>query len=84
MNSIDTRRLEFGSSAGQRRSTEGPLTLAERRAALLVADGLTYKEAAQRLSISPATVRNQLHSVYKKLGAVNKAVLSKQLNTTRI
>lgn len=48
------------------------LSNAEREAAQLVADGLTYKEVARRLNRAPATVRNQLHSAYKKLGIKDK------------
>lgn len=46
--------------------------MAENEAAQLVADGLTYKEAARRLNRAPATVQNQLHSAYRKLGITNK------------
>jgi len=51
------------------------LSTAEYRAARLAAEGLTYKEIARRLDISPATIRNQLHSAYRKLGVSNKTAL---------
>jgi len=51
------------------------LTPAERLVAELAASGLSYKEIANRLGRSPATVRNQLHSVYGKLGVMGKAGL---------
>jgi DNA-binding CsgD family transcriptional regulator len=56
------------------------LTSAEIAAATLVANGYSYKEAAKRLLLSPATVRNQLHSVYAKLGINNKATLARRLS----
>jgi len=59
------------------------LTAAERTAAVCVATGLSYKEAARELGLSPATVRNQLHSVYGKLGITNKAALAHRLAETR-
>lgn len=56
------------------------LSPAERSVASLVGSGLSYKEAARRLGVSPATVRNELHSVYMKLGIANKAALAKSLS----
>jgi DNA-binding CsgD family transcriptional regulator len=55
------------------------LTPAELQVAGLAARGLSYKEIAREQDISPATVRNQLHSVYKKLGVSNKAALTAAL-----
>jgi len=47
----------------------------QREVAELMARGLTHKQAAQRLGLSPATVRNQIQSVYDKLGVGNVAAL---------
>lgn len=55
------------------------LTGAEWNVARLAADGMSYKEIARELGNSPATVRNQLHSVYNKLGVDNKTQLSATL-----
>lgn len=55
------------------------LTPAERQVALLAADGLPYKTIARRLDKSPATVRNQLHAVYRKLAVANRAALAYRL-----
>lgn len=55
------------------------LTPAERRLADLVAMGATYKDAARTLGISPATVRNQLHSAYAKLGIPGRRQLAAAL-----
>ncbi|MBV7536589.1 helix-turn-helix transcriptional regulator [Duganella sp. sic0402] len=52
------------------------LTAAEWNVAQLAAQGLSYKDIARQLDNSPATVRNQLHSVYNKLGVENKTQLA--------
>lgn len=44
------------------------LTTEERRAVLLVGAGRTNAQIAHTLGKSPATVRNQLHAVFEKLG----------------
>lgn len=56
------------------------LTAAERSVAELAAGGMSYKEIARVLDIAPATVRNQLHSVYGKLDIRNKAMLAQVLD----
>lgn len=55
------------------------LTPAELSVATLVARGQPYKVVARNLNLSLATVRNQLHSVYGKLGISNKARLAQCL-----
>ncbi|MDD0814566.1 helix-turn-helix transcriptional regulator [Curvibacter sp. HBC28] len=52
------------------------LTASEQRVAALAAQGLSYKEIAREQGNSPATVRNQLHSVYGKLNIQGKAALA--------
>lgn len=59
----------------EKRRQQMPLSTAEYRAARLASEGLTYKEIARQLDISPATIRNQLHSAYRKLGVSNKTAL---------
>lgn len=63
----------------RKRSPVDALTPAERRVANLVAHGHPYKEVANKLNVSTATVRNQLHSVYQKLDIRNKAALAQCL-----
>lgn len=63
----------------RQRSPVDALTPAEHRVAKLVAHGHPYKEVANKLNISAATVRNQLHNVYQKLGIPNKAALAQCL-----
>ena len=59
------------------------LTPAEFRVAQLASDGLQYKEIARSLHTSPATVRNQLQSVYRKLGVTNKTALASAMGLPR-
>ena len=63
-------------------SRPGPLaqlSQREQEIAHLFAQGLTHKAIAEQLFISPATVRNHLAHVYRKLGVSNKTELLKQL-----
>jgi predicted ATPase/DNA-binding CsgD family transcriptional regulator len=52
------------------------LTPAEREVALLVADGLTNKEIAARLFVSPRTVQTHLTHMYSKLGVTSRVQLA--------
>lgn len=61
---------------GRRDNGTELLTAAERRVAQLAASGKQYKEIANAIGVSPSTVRNQLHEVYRKLGVPNKAALA--------
>ncbi len=58
------------------------LTAAEHRVALHAARGLPYKEIAALTGVSPATIRNQLHTAYHKLGVTNKTALALALAAT--
>jgi DNA-binding CsgD family transcriptional regulator len=53
------------------------LTPAELRVVSAVVKHGTYKEAARQLGVSPATIRNQLHSIYVKLGIRGKSDLAR-------
>jgi DNA-binding NarL/FixJ family response regulator len=48
------------------------LTQLEKKIAILVAQGLTNKEIAQRLGSSPFTVRNQVKLIVQKLEMKNR------------
>ncbi|HLY48314.1 MAG TPA: AAA family ATPase [Solirubrobacteraceae bacterium] len=54
----------------RREALSGPdaLTAAERRAAQMAAEGMSNREIAQALFVSPKTVETQLSSAYEKLG----------------
>ena len=62
-----------------RRPAGRTLTGVEGAVARLAASGLSYKDIAKRQGVSPATVRNQLHSVYAKLDVGNKTALAAAL-----
>jgi len=56
-----------------KKSESGSLTRNEYKIAQLLAQDATYKEIALQLGTSPATVRNQAHSIYKKLRISKKS-----------
>jgi DNA-binding CsgD family transcriptional regulator len=89
--SLDARawvaRAEAGlRRLGVRRGTRGPrrtaasgwesLTETQRDVSILVADGLTNREVARRLHISPHTVNTHLRHVFQKLHVSNRAGLA--------
>jgi DNA-binding CsgD family transcriptional regulator len=55
----------------------------EHEVAELFARGLSYKEIAKAMDISPSTVGNHLYTVYAKLGINNKLELAKMVNEMR-
>lgn len=59
-----------------------PLTAREREIVLLVADGMSTKEVAERLFLSARTVSNHLQNAYTKLGISKRSELAAAL--TRI
>jgi HD-GYP domain-containing protein (c-di-GMP phosphodiesterase class II) len=67
-------------AAGHRvpRRREGPARLTAREVDVLrlVAQGLSSREIAVRLVISPKTVRNHIEHIYVKIGASNRATAS--------
>ena len=60
---------------GRKKLPVDALSQREREVAGHFSAGRTYKEIAQSLALSPATVRNYLSTVYLKLGIGNKAEL---------
>jgi len=58
---------------------ESETNLSEREQSILqmLVDGLEYKEIAQRLAISPHTVRNHISKIYKKLHVSSRAQVAK-------
>jgi DNA-binding CsgD family transcriptional regulator len=58
---------------------DSPLSPREWRVARLFAAGASYKQVAQRLALSPATVRTYLQAAYAKLGVANKVQLGAAL-----
>ena len=60
--------------AGRRRDGPGNLTGREVEVLRLVAQGLSSKQIAQRLVISPKTARNHIEHIYAKIGTSNRAL----------
>ena len=74
---------ELGATGATRqRVTDGeaPLTLHEREVARLAAAGLTNREIAARLYMSPRTVSAHLYRIVPKLGITARAALRDALN----
>ena len=64
---------------GLRRAPAGDLTEGERKVAELAASGLTNREVAARLFMSPKTVEANLARAYRKLGIRSRAELGARL-----
>jgi DNA-binding CsgD family transcriptional regulator len=71
-----------GERARRRRvDTATDLTVRESQIAALAADGLTNREIASRLFISPNTVTYHLSKAFVKLGVTRRHALAKALAT---
>jgi DNA-binding CsgD family transcriptional regulator len=75
---VDEARGEF-QRVGLRPAAPDELTESERRVAELVATGVTNREAAAQLFMSPKTVEATLARVYRKLGIHSRAQLGARL-----
>jgi DNA-binding CsgD family transcriptional regulator len=64
---------------GGRAPSSDDLTPTERRIAELVAEGLTNREVAAALFVTPKTVESALTRVYRKLGVRSRTKLAKRL-----
>jgi DNA-binding NarL/FixJ family response regulator len=74
-----------GESARRRRSTGyEPLTPQETRVALLVGEGLTNRDVAAALFISPKTVESHLASIYRKRNLRSRTELARALATDQL
>ncbi len=60
-------------------SATKPLTDREAEIVLLVTQGLTDREIAERLILSIRTVGNHLYRIYRKVGVTNRRALQKQI-----
>jgi DNA-binding CsgD family transcriptional regulator len=56
-----------------------PLTAAERRVAVLYAEGQTNAQIAAALGVTSSTVRNQISAAYRKLDIHSKAELARRI-----
>jgi two-component system, NarL family, nitrate/nitrite response regulator NarL len=66
-------RLATLAKGGQAQSRGLNLTAREREIVVLIDEGLSNKEIAQRLNIEVATVKNHVHNVLEKLHVSNRA-----------
>jgi DNA-binding CsgD family transcriptional regulator len=76
-NWAEKARGELGRIGGRRR--EEGLTPAERRVAVLVAEGRTNREVAAALFLAERTVASHLSHVYAKLGVRSRTELAREL-----
>ena len=74
---------ELARVGGRRGASGGGLSPSEQRVAELVAGGLSNKEIAARLYVSPHTVETHLSSAYAKLGVRTRTQLAQRLNAPR-
>jgi DNA-binding CsgD family transcriptional regulator len=73
----ETARAELGTIGGRTR-IEG-LTPAERRVAVLVAEGHTNREVAAALFLTERTIASHLTHIYAKLGIRSRTELARLL-----
>jgi DNA-binding CsgD family transcriptional regulator len=76
---IEKARAELGSIGG--RTREEGLTAAERRVAVLVAQGRTNREVAAALFLGERTVASHLTHIYAKLGVRSRTELARKVQT---
>lgn len=57
------------------RQKESPLSAKEKEVVVALVDGLSYKQIADRMFISPETVRTHIKNIYKKLHVHTRAEL---------
>jgi DNA-binding NarL/FixJ family response regulator len=78
-------RTELHATGARPRSTAlsgaGALTPSERRVAAMAAEGLSNRDIAQALYVTPKTVEVHLSSAYRKLGVRSRRELSRALAT---
>lgn len=75
------------SSVSASRNTEGELTRKQLLVLNLIKQGLSNKEIARRLNVSPETVKTHAKDVYGRLGIRNRtqaATVAKRLNYTHV
>lgn len=76
------RACEEIARLGLRRGSDRDLTASERRVAELVAKGMSNREVAAALSVSPKTVEANLGRIYRKLDISSRAELGARMATT--
>jgi DNA-binding CsgD family transcriptional regulator len=79
---VEKTRAELARVGGRPPATDG-LTPTEQRIAELIASGLTYRETADALFISPKTVQWNLSKIYRKLAIRSRSELPARLAARR-
>jgi DNA-binding CsgD family transcriptional regulator len=79
---VEKTRAELA-RLGARVSSSSDLTPTESRVAELAASGMTNREVAERLFISPKTVEANLARIYRKLGIRSRAELGRRWEPRR-
>jgi DNA-binding NarL/FixJ family response regulator len=74
--SIVQPAISRASAAARRTSPFELLTRREKEVARLIADGLSNKDVAARLTMSEGTVKIHLHTIYSKLGVDNRTAVA--------
>src|ERR1700742_1211169 len=59
------------------------LTPREREVALLIADGLTHREIAQRLTLSVSTVKDHVHRILFRMKVTSRLAVAQAVLTSR-
>ena len=77
---VDRARAELARATVGRTTDAGQPTESERRVAELAASGLTNREIAAALFVSPKTVEVNLSRVYRKLGIRSRAELARRID----
>lgn len=70
------RELQASGAAGRAEASSGTLTPQERQVALLVAQGFTNREVAEKLLVAPRTVSTHLQRVFSKLNVSDRRQLA--------
>jgi two-component system, NarL family, nitrate/nitrite response regulator NarL len=78
---VDGAKERVAASRAERKSFQESLSLRERDIALLVADGLSNKEIADRLALTEGTIKIYLHKIYTKINVPNRTTLAKLVRT---
>ena len=76
-------RVAAARDSGNRREPDARLTPRQNEIAVLIEEGLSNKQIAQRLSIEVATVKNHVHSILDKLGVEGRAAAAAHVRRAR-